>query len=52
MLGSRMKLLGESVQNAADKVVGDLEHDGGIGGVIAIDVQGNGQCLPASMFYP
>ncbi|KAG8827830.1 hypothetical protein FRC17_007709 [Serendipita sp. 399] len=40
-LGARMKLLGESVQDAADNVVNHLQEDGGIGGVIALDMEGN-----------
>ncbi|KAG8776612.1 hypothetical protein FRC15_011872 [Serendipita sp. 397] len=36
-----MKLLGESVQDAADDVVNHLQEDGGIGGVIALDKKGN-----------
>lgn len=41
MLGARMKFLGRSIQRAADEVTDALEHDGGIGGVIALDLQGN-----------
>jgi hypothetical protein len=37
-----MKLLGESVDCAARTVVNDLERDGGIGGVVAVDGKGNG----------
>lgn len=38
-----MKLLGESVQRSADVVVEQLEKDGGIGGIIALDSKGNGK---------
>lgn len=51
MLGARMKLLGESVQDAADNVTSNLEHDGGIGGVIAVDRRGNGVSLAKFLFY-
>ncbi|KAG8768242.1 hypothetical protein FRC20_007680, partial [Serendipita sp. 405] len=40
-LATRMKLLGESVQDAADDVVNHLRENGGIGGVIALDKKGN-----------
>ncbi|CCA71649.1 related to asparaginase 2 [Serendipita indica DSM 11827] len=39
-LGSRVKLLGESLQKASDNVVQHLEEDGGVGGVIALDSKG------------
>ena len=42
-LGTRMKLLGESTQEAANEVVDHLARDGGIGGVIALDNKGNGK---------
>jgi len=35
-----MKLLGESVTDAAKNVVDDLRRDGGIGGIIALDEKG------------
>ena len=43
MLGARMKIKGDSVTAAADDVVANLERDGGIGGVIALDLGGNGK---------
>jgi beta-aspartyl-peptidase (threonine type) len=45
MLGARMKIKGDSVTAAADDVVANLERDGGIGGVIALDRDGNGKCF-------
>ena len=43
-----MKLLEESVTDAAKNVVEDLRKDGGIGGVIALDERGTRECLPSS----
>jgi beta-aspartyl-peptidase (threonine type) len=43
MLAARMKLKGQTVKDAADEVVANLERDGGIGGVIALDLRGNGK---------
>ncbi|PVG03159.1 L-asparaginase [Serendipita vermifera] len=40
-LCTRMKLLGESMKRAANNVVADLQRDGGIGGVVAVDTKGN-----------
>jgi hypothetical protein len=37
-----MQYLDESVEEAAQRVVDDLFRDGGMGGVIAVDRQGNG----------
>jgi beta-aspartyl-peptidase (threonine type) len=38
-----MQYLGESVHQAARSVVEALRRDGGAGGVIALDNQGNGE---------
>lgn len=38
-----MKLLNEKVSKAASRVVTNLEKEGGIGGVIALDSKGNGK---------
>jgi len=40
-----MMFLEESVQDAADKVVADLQRHGGVGGVIALDLEGNGEAF-------
>ncbi|KAH9830741.1 asparaginase [Rhodofomes roseus] len=40
-IGRRMKYLNESVTQAARHCVEELRHDGGVGGVIALDNQGN-----------
>lgn len=37
-----MQYLDESVEEAAQHVVDDLFRDGGMGGIIAVDRQGNG----------
>jgi beta-aspartyl-peptidase (threonine type) len=39
-----MKLLEESVTDAAKNVVEDLRKDGGVGGVIALDEKGTREC--------
>lgn len=46
-MARRMQYLGDSVTKAADWVVEDLRDHGGVGGVIALDKEGNGQynCL-------
>ena len=36
-----MKYLGEPVEKAAKHCVEELRHDGGVGGVIALDNQGH-----------
>jgi beta-aspartyl-peptidase (threonine type) len=45
-----MRYLGESVERAAQGAVDDLYRDGGMGGVIALDNVGNGEC--ASFLFP
>jgi beta-aspartyl-peptidase (threonine type) len=47
-----MKLLEESVTDAAKNVVEELRKDGGIGGVIALDEKGTRECssLQLQMF--
>ncbi|TEB29230.1 L-asparaginase [Coprinellus micaceus] len=40
-IARRMQLGGESVSDASEKVIQDLLQDGGIGGAIALDSQGN-----------
>jgi L-asparaginase / beta-aspartyl-peptidase len=44
-MAHRMQYLGESVHQAARSVVETLRRDGGAGGVIALDNQGNGKYL-------
>jgi beta-aspartyl-peptidase (threonine type) len=39
-----MQYLGESVGEATQKVIDDLLKEGGIGGIIALDIDGNGIC--------
>ncbi|KAH6901069.1 asparaginase [Coprinopsis sp. MPI-PUGE-AT-0042] len=41
LIASRMQLLGESVQDASSRVVKELGEMGGMGGVIALDMEGN-----------
>lgn len=40
-----MKLLGESVTDAAKNVVDDLKKDGAVGGIIALDEKGTRECF-------
>lgn len=42
-IAHRMQYLDESVEEATQHVVNDLFRDGGIGGIIAVDRQGNGK---------
>lgn len=39
-----MKYLGESLKKASSHCVEELRKDEGIGGVIALDIKGNGEC--------
>ncbi|KAH6901089.1 asparaginase [Coprinopsis sp. MPI-PUGE-AT-0042] len=41
LIASRMQLLGESVEDASSRVVRELGEMGGMGGVIALDMEGN-----------
>ncbi|KAH6901107.1 L-asparaginase [Coprinopsis sp. MPI-PUGE-AT-0042] len=41
LIASRMQLLGESVEDASSRVVRELGEMGGMGGVIALDMDGN-----------
>ncbi|KAH6901094.1 L-asparaginase [Coprinopsis sp. MPI-PUGE-AT-0042] len=45
LIASRMQLLGESVQDASSRVVRELGEMGGMGGVIALDMDGNDSML-------
>jgi isoaspartyl peptidase/L-asparaginase-like protein (Ntn-hydrolase superfamily) len=40
--------LGESLEKAAESAIEELDQDGGLGGVIAIDNLGNGMCASIS----
>jgi L-asparaginase / beta-aspartyl-peptidase len=42
-IAHRAKLLGEPLQKAAQHAVEELRKDGGLGGVIALDRNGNGK---------
>ncbi len=44
----RVKFLGQTLDSAAQHTVDDLLKDGGTGGVIALDTDGNGMCLRVS----
>lgn len=44
-IAHRMRFLSEPVKKAAECAVEDLRKDGGIGGVIVLDRQGNGMYL-------
>ena len=44
-----MKYLGEPVEKAAKHCVEELRHDGGVGGVIALDNQGH--CEYPTMYF-
>ena len=41
-IARRMQYLDESVEEASQHAVDDLFRDGGMGGIIAVDKQGNG----------
>ena len=47
-----MKLLDESVTDAAKNVVEDLRKDGGTGGVIALDEKGTRECFSLQLRFP
>jgi len=53
-LARRMQYLGESVHKAARWVVEALRREEGVGGVIALDNKGNGECCTAveTMAHP
>jgi beta-aspartyl-peptidase (threonine type) len=40
-----MQYLGESLNEATQNVIDDLFKEGGMGGVIALDRDGNGTCM-------
>ena len=43
-----MRYLGESVEKASKHCIEELRHDGGLGGVIAVDNLGHGE--PMELF--
>ena len=43
MVARRVKLLHEPLKKAAQQAVDDLRKDGGLGGVVALDRNGNGK---------
>ena len=49
-IGRRMKYLNEPLDVAAKACVEELRRDGGLGGVIALDNAGNGECSESCSF--
>lgn len=46
-----MRYLDEPIEEAARNVVSDLLEDGGLGGIIAVDKQGNGRTISHLCVY-
>lgn len=46
-----MKLLGESVTDAAKNVVEELKNDGAAGGLIALDEKGTRECFSLQLQF-
>jgi L-asparaginase / beta-aspartyl-peptidase len=50
LIASRMKLLGEPLQDASSRVVRELAEMGGMGGIIGLDRDGNGEFVIDPMY--